>query len=111
MSTEKNDGNRSVLRVCEILKVMKGHSIPGMTLTDIAAAIEADKATTQRTLQALAQGGMTTQYENKRWGLSVLLEQIAAATEIEQRNAVLRITERQQRIAAGAAAIVGGPAA
>ena len=35
MSTEKNDGNRSVMRVCEILKVMKGHSIPGMTLTDI----------------------------------------------------------------------------
>ncbi len=103
MSAEKSDGNRSVLRVCEILKVMKGHSIPGMTLTDIAEAIQADRATTLRTLQALAQGGMTTQYESTRWGLSMLMLQIAAATESELTNAAVRISEMKQRIAAGAA--------
>lgn len=104
MSAEKSDGNRSVLRVCEILKVMKGHSIPGMTLTDIAEAIGDDRATTLRTLQAMAQGGMTIQYESKRWGLSMLMLQIAHATEVELTNAAVRVAEMKQRIAAGAAA-------
>lgn len=102
MTTEKTESNQAVRRACEILKVLKGHAIEGLTLKQIAEAIEVNSPSTLRLLQTLEEERMVTQYDSGRWALAMGLLQIAAATEAELTRATARLTELKQRIAAGA---------
>lgn len=104
MSTDK-ENNQAVRRTCAIFKVLAGKAINGLTLKEIAVAIGANSPSTLRLLQTLEEEHMVTQYESKRWALSMGLLQIASATETELTRAGARLIEMKARIAAGATGI------
>lgn len=97
---EKED-NRALRRVCRILRILQGHALDGMTLSDISRALnEKAPSTVLRTLEALAEESMVIKLDSGRWALSVLLMQIAASTDAEINRKTLRLNELRQRIAA-----------
>lgn len=95
--------NTAVRRVCRIMQVLKGHSVEGLALTEISKALEENPSTVLRTLDTLADESLVIKLDTGRWALSILMLQIAAATESEISRKSLRLTELKQRIAAGAA--------
>lgn len=107
MSEKGNDkeNNQAVRRTCDILKALAGKAINGLTLKEIAEAIGANAPSTLRLLQTLEEEHLVTQYDSKRWALSMGILQIASATETELTRASARLVEMKARIAAGAAGI------
>lgn len=96
--------NSAVRRVCRMLQVLKGHSVEGLALAEITKALgEQNPSTVMRTLDTLADESLVIKLDTGRWALSILMLQIAAATESEISRKSLRLTELKQRIAAGAA--------
>lgn len=106
MSTtpDTKEAHQSVRRSCAIFRVLKGHAINGLSLKEIAEAIDVNSPSTLRLLQALEQERMVTQYESGRWALALGMLQIAQATDNELTRAAARLTEMRQRIQAGATA-------
>lgn len=104
MSTDK-ENNLAVRRTCQILHVLAGHAGEGLSNREIAEAIGANDPSTLRLLQTLQEEKMVTQYDTKRWALSLLMMQIAHATTSEITRDIARLQERQQRIQAGAHSI------
>lgn len=102
MSGRPEDG-RAVRRVIRVLRGLKGRSLPGRSLSDLAREVEESPPTLLRTLQTLAAEGAVTQYETGMWGLSVELLAIATAHEQEINRGVTRIQEFASRVRAAAA--------
>lgn len=105
MSTDTKENNQAVRRACRIFKTLAGHALEGVTLKEIAEAINTNDPSTLRLLQTLQQERMVTQFENKRWALAMGMLQIAQATDNELTRAGARVKEMHQRIHAGAASI------
>lgn len=101
---EKADGDMStVCRAMRILQLLKGHSLAGLALTQIAKELDALPSTAHRTLEAMAREEMVVQFDSKRWALSVRMLGIAAAHESEMQRALTRTNELAQRVRAEAA--------
>lgn len=101
--SEQKENNQAVRRVCAIFQVLKGNALNGLSLQEIAEAINVNSPSTLRLLQTLEEERMVTQYASKRWALAMGMMQIAHATASELNRGMTRITEMQQRIQAGAA--------
>lgn len=96
------ESNATVRRVCRILRVLQGYALEGLSLTEVAKALkEPNPSTVLRTLETMAEESMVIKLDSGRWALSVLMLQIAAATEAEINRKSLRLNELKQRIAAG----------
>ena len=100
--SKTTDAAAGVVRTCEILKVLKGHTLTGLTLTDIARTIGATPSTTLRTLQGMATRDAVIQLDSGRWALGIALLQVAESHHREMSKASGRISELTQRVAAGA---------
>jgi DNA-binding transcriptional MerR regulator len=99
MNDKPKESNAAVRRVCRILRVLQGHALEGLSLAEITAALkEPNASTVLRTLEALAEESMVIKGATGRWMLSVLMLQIAAATEAEINRKSLRLAELKQRI-------------
>lgn len=110
MTTEKTDATsqRAVVRAMKIMKIMKGHTDRGLSLTQIAKALSENASTVLNTLRAMAGEQMVIQYDDSQhWALSIACMQIHAATDAELTRLATRTHEKRQRIAA-AIAEVGG---
>ncbi|MBU4380036.1 MAG: helix-turn-helix domain-containing protein, partial [Proteobacteria bacterium] len=63
----------SARRVLRVLKILKGHSLRGLSNGDVAKALGESPVNVTRALQALAEEGMVTQLDTGRWAHSVAL--------------------------------------
>lgn len=92
----------SIARVASLLKLLKGHTLIGLTLTDLAKAIKSPPSTTLRTLQNMAASDLVTQLDSGRWALSIAMLQIAESHHREMSRASERMNNLIHRVEAGA---------
>lgn len=98
----KPDSLRVARRVCRILALLKGHSIDGVALSDLARALDEPVTTTLRALEAMAEEDAVKKLDNGRWALSMLSLRIHASHATEITRAESRIADLKQGVAAGA---------
>ncbi|ODC03216.1 IclR family transcriptional regulator [Terasakiispira papahanaumokuakeensis] len=91
----------SGLKVLRVLKALKGHSLSGLSNSDLAKALNESPATINRCCNTLIAEGLAIQLETGRYALSVAALQIAQAHSTEMARASHRIDELTQRVAAG----------
>jgi DNA-binding IclR family transcriptional regulator len=94
--------HKSALRTLEILKLLKGRSLTGLSNGEIAKALATTPQKICVDLATLAEAGFVAKLENDRYALSVALLQIAVAHQLEMQKAQERLAELSQRVLAGA---------
>ncbi|MFT0531627.1 helix-turn-helix domain-containing protein [Castellaniella hirudinis] len=92
----------SALKVLAVWEALKGHTLTGLSNTEIAAATGQSAPNVSRALATLAEGGYVTRYESGRYAHSVKTLQIAQAHANHMHQFRARAAELDQRIAAGA---------
>lgn len=92
----------AVERTLEILRVLKGHSLNGLSNREIADALSETPVNISRATAELVRTGFAVQLENGRYAPSIELAQIALAHLNELEHAEKRIQEIKQRTFAGA---------
>lgn len=92
----------SAIRTLKILKSLKGHTLNGLSNTEISHAINDTPSNTCRALDVLIKEGMVSKLETGRYALSVQALQIAVSHAEEMNKATSRISQLNQRIIAGA---------
>jgi len=88
-------------RALRMLMAMRGTTLTGVSNGELAQALGESAPNVSRMLQVLVDEGFATQLENGRYAPSIALLQIAQAHAEHIARAQARITEVQQRIAAG----------
>lgn len=92
----------SAQRVLRIQKIMKGHSLQGLSNAEIAKALGDTPANVSRALGILMEEGLVNQLESGRYGPGMELAQLGVAHLNELDMAERRIGELRQRTMAGA---------
>lgn len=90
-----NDSARRALRV---LKALRGHTLAGLSNTDLAKALGESPANITRYMDTLIESGFATRLDTGRFAPSIGFLQYAMATAEELQRAQARITEIQARI-------------
>lgn len=98
----KTKPNASALRCLEILKLLKGRSLTGLTTSDIARALAISLSTASRDLATLVASGLVAQLDGDKYALSVAMLGIAEAHRLEMARARSRVDELDQRVSAAA---------
>lgn len=98
----KTDTISSARRTLRVLKVLKGHTITGISNKEIADGLGESAVNVSRALAELAEEGLATKLENGRWAHSVAMLQIATAHTSHMASLQDRMTEIQRRVAVGA---------
>lgn len=93
----------SAIRTLKVLKALRGHTITGLSNTDLASALKEAPANISRALADLIEEGLAIKLDNGRYAHSVQMLQIAQAHAEHINRLQSRISEVNQRIAAGAA--------
>jgi len=96
--TRVSSSGQKVLRV---LKALKGHSLTGLSNSDLARALDESPATINRCLNTLIAEGLATHLDSGRYALSVAMLQVAQHHANELARAQSRIDELNQRVFAG----------
>ena len=91
----------SGLKTLKVLFALKGHSLNGLSNSDLAKGLNESPATINRCLNTLIEAGAATRLDSGRYALSVSVLQLAQAHTEEMGQATARINELNQRIAAG----------
>lgn len=99
-STKPSSSAQKVLRV---LKALKGNTLTGLSNIEIAQMTGESASNTTRHLAALIAEGLAIKLDNGRFAHSVAMLQIAFAHADHVGRMQDRISEINQRIAAGAA--------
>ncbi len=94
--------SKSAERVLDILKLLKGHSLNGLSNSEIAKALGEHPVNVSRAVAVLESKGLATRLETGRWAHSVSMLQIAVAHMSEMDHAEQRLGELRQRVLAGA---------
>lgn len=89
-------------RALNILKVLKGKSLTGLTNKELSQAINDSAVNTTRAVAILVQEGFVQKLETERYALSYQFLQIAVAHESEMQKAAERLAEIRSRVQAGA---------
>ena len=89
-------------RVLDVLKVLRGHSLDGLSNKDIASALGCQASAVTRATTDLIEAGLVVKLDNGRFAHSIQMLQIAVAHSREIEKASARISELNQRVAAGA---------
>lgn len=88
-------------RVLGVLKALKGHTITGLSNTDLAQLTQDSPSNITRAVQTLIEQGLAVKLDNGRFAHSVAMLQIAQAHAEHIARLNQRIQEVNQRIAAG----------
>ena len=89
-------------RVLKVLIALKGHTITGLSNQDLARGLNESPSAITRALQNLIEAGLAVKLDNGRFAHSVQMLQIAQAHAQHVVQLQNRISEVNQRIAAGA---------
>ncbi len=92
----------SARRVLRIQKIMKGHTLHGLSNGEIARALDETPVNISRALTVLMEEGLVTKLESGRYGPGLELAQLGVAHLNELDMAERRISEIRQRTMAGA---------
>lgn len=97
----------SATRCLSVLHVLRGHTLKGLSNSDIAKALGETAVNITRATATLIESGFVTKLENGHYALGTSLLQIATAHSIEMQQAQDRINEINQRVMAGANQLIG----
>lgn len=92
----------SAHRALRVLKLLKGHTLNGLSNGEIAKALDETPVNITRAMAVLQDEGLVAKLETGRWAHSISLLQIAQAHAYAMTQAQDRILELNRRIAAGA---------
>ncbi|MHC8400971.1 helix-turn-helix domain-containing protein [Pseudomonas sp. MDT1-17] len=96
--------NRTVsaaARVLRALKALKGHTVTGLSNTELAHLTQDSPSNITRAMQTLIEEGLAVKLDNGRFAHSVGVLQIAQAHAEHMARLTGRMQEINQRIAAG----------
>ena len=99
---DKPRTNESALRVLRAMKALKGHTLHGLSNSELAKALEESPANITRYMGTLIEAGLAVRLDTGRFAPGIALLQIAQAHANEMAKAQDRITEINQRVLAGA---------
>ncbi|APC14551.1 IclR family transcriptional regulator [Pseudomonas frederiksbergensis] len=88
-------------RVLRVLKALKGHTVTGLSNTELAQLTQNSPSNITRAMQTLIEEGMAVKLDNGRFAHSIGLLQIAQAHAEHMARLTHRMQEINQRIAAG----------
>lgn len=94
--------NTSAKGTLDVMFALRGHSLNGLTNTDLSKSLNMIPSTVNRCLNTLIEAGFATKLDTGRYALSVRMLQIAQAHAHEITRAQGRIDELTQRVSAGA---------
>lgn len=89
-------------RTLHLINALKGHSLSGKSLRELAAATKIPEPTAVRILETMIEEGFVMKLDTGRYSLSIRVLQIAQAHANEMSRATDRINELNQRVQAGA---------
>lgn len=95
MSTVKSGG-----KILKVLKALKGHSLKGMALGDLAKKLEESPSQVHRALQTLVAEGLVSQMDDGSYALGREMVAIAHSHSDEIERAQAHISEHVQRVSA-----------
>jgi DNA-binding IclR family transcriptional regulator len=88
-------------RVLRVLKALKGHTVTGLSNTELAQLAHDSPSNITRAMQTLIEEGLAVKLDNGRFAHSVGMLQIAQAHAEHMVRLTDRMQEINQRIAAG----------
>ncbi|AIC20188.1 IclR family transcriptional regulator [Pseudomonas chlororaphis] len=88
-------------RVLRVLKALKGHTVTGLSNTELAHLTQDSPSNITRAMQTLIEEGLAVKLDNGRFAHSVGVLQIAQAHAEHMARVTNRMQEITQRIAAG----------
>lgn len=88
-------------RVLRVLKALKGHTVTGLSNTELAQLAGESPSNITRAMQTLIEEGLAVKLDNGRFAHSVGVLQIAQAHAEHMARLQSRMQEINQRIAAG----------
>lgn len=88
-------------RVLRVLKALKGHTVTGLSNTELAQLAGDSPSNITRAMQTLIEEGLAVKLDNGRFAHSVGMLQIAQAHAEHMARLNGRMQEINQRIAAG----------
>jgi DNA-binding IclR family transcriptional regulator len=88
-------------RVLRVLKALKGHTVTGLSNTELAQLAHDSPSNITRATQTLIEEGLAVKLDNGRFAHSVGMLQIAQAHAEHMARLTDRMQEINQRIAAG----------
>lgn len=91
----------SAARVLRVLKALKGHTVTGLSNTELAHLTQDSPSNITRAMQTLIEEGLAVKLENGRFAHSVGVLQIAQAHAEHMARLTNRMLEINQRISAG----------
>ncbi|MBT2294526.1 helix-turn-helix domain-containing protein [Pseudomonas fluorescens] len=91
----------SAARVLRVLKALKGHTVTGLSNTELAHLTQDSPSNITRAMQTLIEEGLAVKLDNGRFAHSVGVLQIAQAHAEHMARLTNRMQEINQRIAAG----------
>jgi len=91
----------SAARVLRVLKALKGHTVTGLSNTELAHLTQDSPSNITRAVQTLIEEGLAVKLDNGRFAHSVGVLQIAQAHAEHMARLTNRMQEINQRIAAG----------
>lgn len=94
--------SESARRTLRILKAMRGKTLQGMTVTEIAQSTNESSVNICRALDDLVAEGLVVKLDSGRYAHSIHILQIATAHAAEIQRATDRIQEINQRVHTGA---------
>ncbi|SNS06004.1 IclR helix-turn-helix domain-containing protein [Humidesulfovibrio mexicanus] len=98
----KDNTISSARRALRVLKILKGHTITGISNKEISESLGESPVNVSRALAELEAEGLATKLDNGRWAHSVAMLQISAAHTAHMASLQDRMSEINQRVAAGA---------
>lgn len=93
--------SKSAERALDVLEVLRGRTLHGLSNSEIAKALGESPVNITRALATLAERGWVTKLETGRYAHSIKCLQVAQAHADEMSRAQNRIMEINQRVAAG----------
>ncbi|AKA25687.1 helix-turn-helix domain-containing protein [Pseudomonas chlororaphis] len=88
-------------RALRVLKALKGHTITGLSNTELVQLTNDSPSNISRAMQTLIEEGLAVKLDNGRFAHSVGMLQIAQAHAEHMARLTQRMQEINQRIAAG----------
>lgn len=96
------EGTNLAVRVLHILNALKGHSLDGKSLREVAQQTKIPEPTVTRILATMIAEGFATQLDNGRYALSHRMLGIAQAHMDEVSRARSYLDQLEQRVQASA---------
>lgn len=93
--------NAAAQKVLRVFKALKGHTLHGLSNTDLARALKESPSLITRAMETLIAEGLAERRPDGRFALSISALQIAQAHANEMDSAMTRIREINHRVDAG----------